>query len=142
MVTSTVYHRQGGQGFVWPKTYDAFALLQYLEAPEIREAFPKIEDFKSAAEDMILPWDRREVYLFDDYQRIGMIVTFAFTDYHHGRATAASILWVKETYRGRKDVQKLILKELRQAAIDDGSRVFIRTSKLTPLITKQIVRKI
>lgn len=142
MVTSQVYNVGGGEPFRFPWVYNAFALLQYLEAPEIRSAFPSIEGFKEAAEEMIIPWDRREVYLKEGDQFIGMIATFTYLDYHHGQATAASILWVREAQRGRKDVQKLILKELKHAAKADGSRVYIRTSKITPMVTKQIVRKI
>lgn len=133
---------KGERPFHWQGAYLKFSRMEYLANPEIMESFPDVRAFRQAAEAMILPWDRHEAYLWDGIEIIGMIVTFNYVDYHYGKTTGASVLWVSPDYRGRREVQKLVVKALYDAARKDGSQTLVRTTKLTPYVTKQIARRI
>lgn len=110
---------------------------------EINTAYPLVEDYETVVRNSIQPFDRIEVYLkTDDHHIIGMMACLNYTDMHYGNTVAAGILWVTPLYRGYQEINKLLVKALRDAAIQCGASVYIRSSKVTPYITKQIARRI
>lgn len=109
---------------------------------EINTSFPTVEDYEGVVRNSIQSFDRVETYILIGRKVIGMMVSLNYTDMHYGNTVAVGILWVIPDYRGYQEINKLLVKALRDAAIQCGASVYIRSSKVTPYLTKQIARRI
>lgn len=109
---------------------------------EIQQAFKTPAAYREAVYAMVKGSHRKEWTIRDNQDTIALLVTVECPDIHYQKLSAAIVLWIKPEYRGIPQVAKLMVEAQRQSAIQSNCDYMVRTSKLTPFITKQIVRRV
>lgn len=116
---------------------------EYHESAEIQESFETPEAYRNAVLMMVMGSVRKEWTIRDSNDdTVALLVTVKCPDIHYNYLSAAIILWVKPAYRGNQHVARLMIKAQQNSAIQTGCKYMVRTSKITPFITKQIVRRV
>lgn len=132
-----------GEPIVEPEFIAQRAYTEYHTCPEINHSFNTYSEYLEAIHEMVVDTDRIEYYIKDSQGvLVGVIIVQQYFDIHYKTLAAASVLLTMPYLRGDRQLAKLVVKCLKNAAEALGVRYYARTSKATPYVTKQIVKEI
>lgn len=141
MIKLRGYHAQAGNYFSFSAFFEQNVVNEWKANLEIQESFKSFLKYRKMVSSQVTSMSRDEWYLMDGDKTIGMICVSAFSDIHYRKLAGATLLWVLPEYRGNIEVNRSIIKALRASAYEFECDYYVRTSKVTPFITKQIVRR-
>lgn len=141
MIKLRGYKAQAGDYFSFSAFFEQNVVNEWKASPEIQESFGDHIDYEETLVRMVTSISRYEWYLMEGDKTIGMVCVSDFEDIHYKRLAGATLLWVLPEYRGNIKVKRAVIKALRASAFGFECDYYVRTSKVTPFITKQIVRR-
>lgn len=131
-----------GEPFALPQFFADNAATEWYSSLEIKKSFRDRLEYRNTVRRMVTSIERVEYYLMDGDKIIGMVCVSPFEDIHYRKLAGATLLWVLPEYRENIEVKRAVVKALRASAYEYYCKYYVRTSKVTPFITKQIVRSI
>lgn len=142
MIKLRGFKLESGTPFEFPMFFDRHVHDEWATSPEIQESFKDRLEYRKTVREMVTSTERLEWYLMDGDKIVGMICVSTFADIHYRKLAGATLLWVLPEYRENIETQRIVIKALRASAYEFFCNYYVRTSKVTPFITKQIVRRV